>query len=167
MFHFTGYRVPFPIWFGKGRWRIAATGLPHSEISGSKRICRSPKLIAACHVLLRLLAPRHSLCALHSLIPFLKSATQRQLPSPPLAGEFQKPRHALPVLSGRPCGPASLPDRAVKIICIWDSNIFPRPLHERLSRATSFLAVKKNFFLHVDVKERTKPSVVFSSVTKE
>ena len=34
-------------------------------------------------------------------------------------------------------------------------------------RATSFLAVKKNFFLHVDVKERTKSSVVFSSVTKE
>jgi hypothetical protein len=31
-------------------------------------MCRSPKLIAACHVLLRLLEPRHSLCALISLI---------------------------------------------------------------------------------------------------
>ena len=30
-------------------------------------MCRSPKLIAACHVLLRLLMPRHSPCALISL----------------------------------------------------------------------------------------------------
>ena len=29
-------------------------GLPHSEISGSMRVCRYPKLIAAYHVLLRL-----------------------------------------------------------------------------------------------------------------
>ena len=42
-------------------------GFPHSEISGSKRMCRSPKLIAACHVLHRLLMPRHSPCALISL----------------------------------------------------------------------------------------------------
>jgi hypothetical protein len=48
-------------------------GLSHSEISGSKRICRSPKLIAAYHVLHRLLAPRHSSCALSSLsIPRFK-----------------------------------------------------------------------------------------------
>ena len=42
-------------------------GLPHSEISGSMDICSSPKLIAACHVLHRLLMPRHSPCALYSL----------------------------------------------------------------------------------------------------
>ena len=42
-------------------------GFPHSEISGSKRACRSPKLIAAYHVLHRLLMPRHPLCALSSL----------------------------------------------------------------------------------------------------
>ena len=42
-------------------------GFPHSEISGSTDICSSPKLIAACHVLLRLLMPRHSPCALYSL----------------------------------------------------------------------------------------------------
>ena len=39
-------------------------GFPHSEICGSKLICSSPQLIAACHVLLRLLMPRHSPCAL-------------------------------------------------------------------------------------------------------
>src|SRR5689334_16619577 len=42
-------------------------GLPHSEIPGSKLICSSPGLIAACHVLHRLLAPRHSPYTLSSL----------------------------------------------------------------------------------------------------
>ena len=37
---------------------------PHSEICGSKLICSSPQLIAACHVLHRLLMPRHSPYAL-------------------------------------------------------------------------------------------------------
>ena len=40
---------------------------PNSEICGSMYICYSPQLIAACHVLRRLLMPRHSLCALYSL----------------------------------------------------------------------------------------------------
>ena len=34
-------------------------GLPHSDTSGSKPARGSPKIFAACHVLLRLLAPRH------------------------------------------------------------------------------------------------------------
>jgi hypothetical protein len=42
-------------------------GFPHSEISGSRVVCTSPELIAACHVLLRLHAPRHPPCALSSL----------------------------------------------------------------------------------------------------
>ena len=37
---------------------------PHSEIRGSMLICSSPQLIAACHVLHRLLMPRHSPYAL-------------------------------------------------------------------------------------------------------
>ena len=48
-----------------------SAGFPHSEISGSTAICASPKLIAACHVLHRLLMPRHSPCALISLTYFL------------------------------------------------------------------------------------------------
>ena len=42
-------------------------GFPHSEIPGSMDICSSPRLIAACRVLLRLSVPRHSPCALYSL----------------------------------------------------------------------------------------------------
>ena len=44
-----------------------SAGFPHSEIPGSKPMCGSPRLIAACHVLLRLSMPRHSPCALSSL----------------------------------------------------------------------------------------------------
>ena len=39
-------------------------GFPHSEISGSKAVCASPELIAACRVLRRLPVPRHPPCAL-------------------------------------------------------------------------------------------------------
>ena len=42
-------------------------GFPHSEIRGSQIICISPRLIAAYHVFLRLLVPRHPPCALCSL----------------------------------------------------------------------------------------------------
>ena len=47
--------------------RYCRAGFPHSDIHGSKDICSSPWLFAACHVLLRLLMPRHSPCALSSL----------------------------------------------------------------------------------------------------
>ena len=50
------------------QYMIPFGGFPHSEISGSMLICSSPKLIAAYHVLHRLLMPRHSPCALFSLI---------------------------------------------------------------------------------------------------
>ena len=39
-------------------------GFPHSDIHGSIRICQSPWLFAACHVLLRLQEPRHPPCTL-------------------------------------------------------------------------------------------------------
>ena len=42
-------------------------GLPHSEILGSKLVRSSPRLIAAYHVLHRLLAPRHPPNALLTL----------------------------------------------------------------------------------------------------
>ena len=50
---------------------------PHSEISGSKPVSSSPKLIAAFHVLHRLSAPRHPPCALSSLVTNTKPSTTR------------------------------------------------------------------------------------------
>ena len=44
-----------------------SAGFPNSEICGSMDICSYPQLIAACHVLLRLLMPSHSPYALISL----------------------------------------------------------------------------------------------------
>jgi hypothetical protein len=43
---------------------LQCTGLSHSEICGSNRMCQSPQLIAAYHVLHRLWEPRHSPYAL-------------------------------------------------------------------------------------------------------
>ena len=56
-----------PYVFRCGCSGITQSGFPHSEIPGSKPACGSPRLIAACHVLHRLLAPRHSPYALSSL----------------------------------------------------------------------------------------------------
>ncbi len=47
--------------------RSCSAGFPHSDISGSKDICSSPKLFAAYHVFHRLLVPRHPPCALFCL----------------------------------------------------------------------------------------------------
>ena len=65
-------RVP-PIWLCIHHTVIYSSYMwfPNSEICGSKLICSSPQLIAACHVLRRLPMPRHSPYALYSLnFPF-------------------------------------------------------------------------------------------------
>ena len=53
--------------FRPSRHRMTGAGFPHSEIFGSKRACRSPKLIAACCVLRRLMKPRHPSIAVTGL----------------------------------------------------------------------------------------------------
>ena len=66
MVHFPA--LPSPAYEFSGRYSgMSQSGFPHSEIPGSKPACGSPRLIAACHVLHRLLAPRHSPYALSSL----------------------------------------------------------------------------------------------------
>ena len=61
-------RVPFhKLWIHLWMTVVHTAGFPHSEISGSKDICSSPKLIAAYHVFHRLLVPRHPPYALTCL----------------------------------------------------------------------------------------------------
>ena len=48
---------------------MTPVGFPHSDIPGSTSARDSPRLFAACHVLHRLLAPRHPPRALCSLTP--------------------------------------------------------------------------------------------------
>jgi hypothetical protein len=50
--------------FSIGYLRITIGEFPHSEICGLTAVCAFPQLIAACHVLRRLLVPRHPPCAL-------------------------------------------------------------------------------------------------------
>jgi hypothetical protein len=59
---------------------ILSDGFPHSEIRGSTIARISPQLIAACHVLHRLLAPRHPPNALIALISNTHAHTQDQAP---------------------------------------------------------------------------------------
>ena len=70
-----------------------SAGFPHSDISGSTVICTSPKLIAACHVLHRLLMPRHSPCAL------LRLTSSRQTSYPSLPRCRESSSIPLPLLS--------------------------------------------------------------------
>ena len=59
------HRVPFlKLCIGLRILEVCSSRFPHSEISGSKDICSSPKLFAAYHVFHRLPVPRHSPCAL-------------------------------------------------------------------------------------------------------
>ena len=53
--------------FNRASQGITPGGFPHSDISGSTLARNSPKHFAACHVLRRLLAPRHPPHALSSL----------------------------------------------------------------------------------------------------
>ena len=62
------HRVPFlKLCIGLRILEVCSSRFPHSEISGSKDICSSPKLIAAYHVFHRLLVPRHPPYALTCL----------------------------------------------------------------------------------------------------
>ena len=62
MFQFAGFASRT---YGFSAGSSRRMGFPHSEIVGSKPARGSPTLFAACHVLHRLLAPRHPPDALH------------------------------------------------------------------------------------------------------
>jgi hypothetical protein len=77
MFQFAGFASqPYGFRFGS-RMR---GGLPHSETPGSKSARLSSGLIAACHVLHRLLAPRHPPDALHFALDRKTRRPQGQAP---------------------------------------------------------------------------------------
>ena len=50
---------------------LLPAGLSHSEILGSILVCKSPRLIAAYHVFLRLQEPRHPPYALYYFLTFI------------------------------------------------------------------------------------------------
>ena len=87
MFQFPGFACPY-------RAYTLRCGFPHSDIHGSTGARPSPQLFAACHVLLRLLAPRHPPNALiltldrfSVLILAIRNFTRRSLSVLPMPRE--------------------------------------------------------------------------------
>ena len=58
MFQFAGW-PPDRLCVQRPVAGLHPAGFPHSDVPGSTPVCGSPRLIAACHVLLRPKAPRH------------------------------------------------------------------------------------------------------------
>ena len=74
------HRVPSAwLWIHHTVTEVFSAGFPHSEIHGSKVICTYPWLIAAYHVFLRLLVPRHPPCALLRLTSSMHSVADGKL----------------------------------------------------------------------------------------
>ena len=114
MFQFR--RFPSYAYFVQRRMTAyCAAGLPHSEIPGSMDICSSPRLFAACHVLLRLLMPRHSPCALSSLTCSSQS---------PLASVSTASLTAFRENSGRSLAPRLSPKTDFRRVRRWLRNFF-------------------------------------------
>ena len=89
MFQFAGFASTA---YGFSCRYLKRGGLPHSEIPGSKGARASPGLFAACHVLHRLSAPRHSPDALHSLAPLQERAPLARLVTRAPCQEGMTPR---------------------------------------------------------------------------
>ena len=83
--------------------RYCRAGFPHSEIHGSRDICSSPWLFAACRVLHRLLMPRHSPCALSSLTSSEQTALNFVSTSQPRAVRENCVRSVAPPLKLETC----------------------------------------------------------------
>ena len=96
-----------PLWI-HGKIPCKQGGLPHSDIPGSKGARASPGLIAACHVLRRLLVPRHPPDALLLLAPLPEGAGRafdgrgsRPVPQDPLRHRREAVR--LRLFNAYPC----------------------------------------------------------------
>jgi hypothetical protein len=120
MVHFPGF-ARTRLWIHRAVRRFYQRGFSHSEIPGSKPACGSPRLIAACHVLHRLLLPRHPPCALSSLTIKLTRHTAAH----PLS-KFVIPSEARHLLFSRSANPLLKPPHA-------EQFYGPHPAHRTLA----------------------------------
>ena len=97
MFQFPGFASAT---YGFSGGSSLRRGLPHSETPGSKPARGSPRLFAACHVLHRLLAPRHPPDALAFLHP-RQPPPQTIHPMQPAASRGPRPTRAGPRETGK------------------------------------------------------------------
>ena len=117
---------------------LLAEGFPHSDIRGSTIARISPRLFAACHVLHRLLAPRHPPNALVTLTLTTTARAQDQTAPYPLRGT-PRPRpkpsqqqlnshHATHISKAdrSPRSPSGLPDNAARLRSTKSDSPFER-----------------------------------------
>ena len=83
-------------------------GFPHSDIRGSTIARISPRLFAACHVLHRLLAPRHPPNALITLHIATSPPARRTKPRPNMQAHCNTKRSTHAIHSILPTNPSSL-----------------------------------------------------------
>ena len=95
-------------------------GLPHSDIPGSKLVCSSPGLFAACHVLHRLLAPRHSPYTLSSLTIKLKTDAHQSFACQLVCDSFFRNTACV-------CGRKKLPCAEYSVVKDQPGGFAPKP----------------------------------------
>ena len=113
------------LWQGDG---TTPAGFPHSDTPGSKLACNSPRLFAACHVLLRRSVPRHPPCALSRLTSPLPSTgsdrPRRRAVRPRIIVHRARPPSPPTRTLGRP--PIGRPERP-KALVLPSTLIFKHP----------------------------------------
>ncbi len=119
MFQFPGFASPAYVFSGR---YPSLGGFPHSDIHGSTPARGSPWLFAACHVLHRLLVPRHPPNALIALENTRETST-RQIPRSPTMHR----NHPHPMTSPRRDAGAAPPPHG-------------RPLTQHISHASEHTA---------------------------
>src|SRR5580692_3025379 len=129
MVHFPGF-ARARLWIHHAVRRVYLRGFPHSEIPGSKPACGSPRLIAACHVLHRLLLPRHPPCALSSLTTKFTQHTQER--SPLSAISFQP--KTFPNTPRKLYGPNACSSRAQRLSVLSRPSRLNSGTHKNLQR---------------------------------
>ena len=138
MVHFPGL-ARTRLYIQRAVSRVHRDGFPHSEIPGSKPACGSPGLIAASHVLLRLLAPRHPPYALSSLTIKLTLHVPIRSGSGPSRNIVTK-------------GLAALCQIYLKVLCVWTSS----PFHIAL------LELNLRIIAHTNLRSRAQWPASFS-----
>ena len=145
-------------------------GFPHSEICGSKGALPSPQLIAECHVLHRLLSPRHSPNALIALDPIQKTKDQWSQTCLPSGQTSAPPRpYGQSGASLRPSGTTVVPTdlhfwiRFILIRC-WISPA-PRSVH-RLGK-TAFACPPRSRYTRGEPPDHTNTGARRPPLTRE
>jgi hypothetical protein len=111
-------------------------GLPHSDIPGSKLVCSSPRLFAACHVLHRLLAPRHSPYTLSSLTIKLKTDAHQSFAYQLVCDSFFRN-------TARVCGRKKLPCAEYSVVKDQSCRAMPAICLRRLGWRAAFAAQRQ------------------------